>query len=96
MKDEEIIDFRETSSQPGYNPVWNQPFLFDIKTDSIGSYSLVIRIMRGKLHTKDSIIGQVVIGPNGPKSGANHWQEMLRPFSFEVAKWHSVLPVFKY
>lgn len=96
MKDGEIVDFRETSSQAGYNPVWNQPFLFDIKTDSIGSYSLVFRIMRGKLHTKDGIIGQVVIGQNGPKSGANHWQEMLRPFSFEVAKWHSVLPVFKY
>ena len=87
---------KETKTQSGYSPVWNQPFLFDIPNSSVADHALELVIMRGRLHTKDGVIGRIVIGKHGAKSGSDHWHAMVRPSSHEVAKWHSIIPVFRF
>lgn len=95
-KEDELIMTKETKTQSGYTPVWNQPFLFDIPNSTVSEHSLELVVMRGRRHTKDGVIGRVVIGKQGSKSGSDHWQEMIRPSSREVAKWHNILPVFRF
>lgn len=92
----ELIMTKETKTVSGYSPVWNQPFLFDIHNSTVGEHALELVIMRGRRHTRDGVIGRVVIAKNGPKSGVDHWLEMIRPCSHEVAKWHNILPVIKF
>lgn len=87
---------KESKTQSGYSPVWNQPFLFDIPSRSVSECTLELVIMRGRLYSKDGVIGRVVIGRQGPKTGVDHWQEMIKPCAREVAKWHNILPVFKF
>lgn len=92
----ELIMTKETKTVSGYSPVWNQPFLFDIHNSTVGEHALELVIMRGRRHTRDGVIGRVVIAKHGPKSGVDHWLEMIRPCSHEVAKWHNILPVIKF
>ncbi|XP_060569772.1 synaptotagmin-4-like isoform X2 [Ruditapes philippinarum] len=93
MKNNEVIKTQETKSQSGYCPIWNQPFLFDLSGSDVNEYSLDFVIMRGKLHTKDTVVGHVTIGPNGCRSGKLHWKETISPRPADTAKWHSIAPV---
>ncbi|XP_041376517.1 synaptotagmin-4-like [Gigantopelta aegis] len=95
-RDQETLTSQETKPQSGTSPVWNQPFLFDIPSSLVDSITLEFVIMRGKLHTKDGVVGHVVIGPYGPRSGVNHWKDILKSWGLETARWHNVMPVFKY
>lgn len=95
-KENELVMTKESKTQSGYSPVWNQPFLFDIPGSSVADYSLELVIMRGRLYSKDGVIGRVVVGRHGPKTGVDHWHEMIKPCAREVAKWHYILPVFKF
>ena len=96
LQDEKVIQYKETRTQSGYNPAWNEPFLFDVPTATVDKYSLEFVIMRGKLYSKDGVVGHVIIGPEASKAGINHWAEVIRPRAAEIAKWHNILPVFKY
>ena len=88
-----ITRVQETKSVSGYCPIWNQPFLFDLKAEAETKYSLDFVIMRKKLHTKDAVIGHVTIGETGCRSGRDHWKEIMSPRPSESAKWHSITPV---
>ncbi|KAL5004836.1 hypothetical protein ScPMuIL_018292 [Solemya velum] len=92
----QTVSSRETRPQKGYGPIWNQPFLFDIPATDANSYSLEFILMRGKLYSKDGVLGHVTIGPDGPPSGQAHWQEVVHPCGKEVTQWHTVLPRFQF
>ena len=92
----QIIKSHETRAQSGYNPIWNQPFLFDLTGSDVDEHYLDFIVMREKIHTKDGIVGHVTIGPNCGKSGRNHWREIMSPRPLETAKWHSILPMFNF
>ncbi|XP_045215890.2 synaptotagmin-11-like [Mercenaria mercenaria] len=93
VKNNEVLKTQETKTQSGYFPIWNQPFLFDLSGSDVNEYSLDFVIMRGKLHTKDTVVGHVTIGQNGCRSGKLHWKEIISPRPAETAKWHSIAPV---
>lgn len=93
LRDGEVQKTQETKSQSGFYPIWNQPFLFDLSGYDVNEYSLDFVVMRGKLHTKDTVIGHVTIGQNGCRSGKLHWKDILSPRPAETAKWHSISPV---
>lgn len=93
MRNNETVKSHETKSQSGYSPIWNQPFLFDFSGNDVNEYCLEFVVMRGKLHTKDTVVGHVTIGRNGCRSGKQHWKEITSPRPSETAKWHSIVPV---
>ena len=87
---------KETKAQKGDCPTWNEPFLFDIPEVDMTQYSLEFVIMRGRIYTKDTVLGHVVIGPDSTRPGTIHWQDTIVPHGLEVAKWHAILPVLNY
>lgn len=91
-----VTDAIETRPQRGYNPVWNEPFLFDMPAYDTKNYLFDFIVMRGRKYTKDCVIGHVMIGPNTTKSGNAHWQDAITPYGAEIAKWHSILPRLQY
>ncbi|KAL4227567.1 hypothetical protein ACF0H5_013009 [Mactra antiquata] len=93
MRNKEVVKSQETKSLSGYSPIWNQPFLFDFSGNDVNEYSIEFVIMRGKLHTKDNVVGHVTIGENGCRSGKQHWKEIVSPRPSETSKWHSIAPV---
>lgn len=96
LKNDVIVKDKETRQQSGVNPVWNQPFLFEIPSNDLNSYSIDLVVMRGRFYTKAGILGHVVIGPAATKTGYDHWLETTSPRSTESAKWHNILPIVKY
>jgi len=48
--------------------------------------------MRGRIYTRDGVIGSVLIGPAAPPSGVSHWNETLQPRARESARWHTIQP----
>ncbi|XP_067667753.1 synaptotagmin-4-like [Haliotis asinina] len=94
-KDDTVIDHRETSTQTGYSPVWNQPFLFDTPRSEITDLSIEFVIMRGRRY-KDGVVGHVTIGPEMSGTGHSHWEEIMKPHGNDIARWHNLMPVFKF
>lgn len=93
VRNDEIVTSSETRASAGYNPVWNQPFLFDVPADDTDSYSLQFVMMRGKFYTSDGIVGHVPLGSNiKGGTGVGHWHEAMQPRAKEVAKWHNLQP----
>lgn len=90
-----VIEEQKTRAVSGRNAVWNEAFLFNVDKN-LDSYSLEFVIMKGKLHKKDIVVGKVEIGPECNRRGRDHWNSMIRPRPIDVAKWHSILPVFAY
>ena len=80
----------------GYAPVWNQPFLFDLPGDSVNDFCFDFIVMRGKIRTKDGVVGHVMIGPESTKEGTKHWTEILSPRPLDTAKWHNIMPLINY
>ena len=90
------MEAKETKPQKGYNPTWNEPFLFDIPSRDVQHYSFDFILMIGRKYAKDSVIGHVTVGPDTTKTGITHWTEAMSPFGVDIAKWHSILPRFQY
>ncbi|CAH1797868.1 unnamed protein product [Owenia fusiformis] len=111
LKNCKHVTYKETRAQKGQNPVWNEPFLFDISNDELHDYSIEFIIMRGRLFHKDGVLGHVVVGSRNTnkrecvvvgsrttnKRGIDHWNDFIHPaHGLETAKWHDVLPVVSY
>uniref|UniRef100_A0A3B3Z874 C2 domain-containing protein n=1 Tax=Periophthalmus magnuspinnatus TaxID=409849 RepID=A0A3B3Z874_9GOBI len=89
-QDGKVIATKETKGAGGLNPVWNTPFLFDLPPGDITQLPLHFEfiIMQGRLYTKSSVLGRVLIGCSGPEEGQAHWREMLKRGQIETARWH--------
>lgn len=101
MKNQESVVYKETKSVLGLNPSFNQVFLFyldqldvdssgSIKKSSFDEYWIQILVMRGKFHTKDGLVGHVLIGNGTSLVGSQHWNQVLSSPSNEVTKWHAI------
>lgn len=101
MKNQESVVYKETKSVLGVNPSFNQVFLFyldqldidssgSIKKSSFDDYWIQIVVMRGKYHTKDGLVGHVLIGNDTSLVGSQHWNQVLSSPSEEVTKWHAI------
>ncbi|XP_062861051.1 uncharacterized protein LOC134323454 [Trichomycterus rosablanca] len=88
-----IISTKETKGASGPNAVWNSPFLFDLPAGDMVRLPLVLEfiIMQGRLYTKSSALGRVLIGCEGPETGQQHWREMFSRGQVETARWHPVI-----
>ncbi|XP_043932242.1 synaptotagmin-7-like [Protopterus annectens] len=88
------IATKETKSASGYNPVWNAPFLFDLPPGNIQDLqvSLEFIVMQGRLYTRSSMLGCVLIGAEAPEAGHVHWKEMCNRGHVESARWHTIKP----
>ncbi|XP_033749667.1 synaptotagmin-4-like isoform X2 [Pecten maximus] len=95
IRDGTVVEVQKTRTSSGRIAVWNEAFLFHVDKN-LDSYSLEFLIMKGKFHKKDLVVGKVEIGPNCSRRGRDHWNSMIRPRPVDVAKWHSILPVFAY
>nr|KAG5711525.1 hypothetical protein BaRGS_025952 [Batillaria attramentaria] len=93
---DKMVVEKRTKTRPGNNPIWNEPFLFSLEHDDLLSFSLHLIVMRRRHYVADSVLGHVTIGANQIHNGARHWQDVCRRPGREVARWHSVLPVFAY
>ncbi|KAI5623752.1 synaptotagmin-4-like [Silurus asotus] len=88
-----VISTKETKGASGPNAVWNAPFLFDLPPGDIIRLPLVLEfiVMQGRLYTKSSVLGRVLIGSEGPEEGQQHWKEMCSRGQVETARWHTLL-----
>ncbi|XP_034732499.1 synaptotagmin-5 [Etheostoma cragini] len=91
-QDGKIIGTKETKGASGANPVWNAPFLFDLPSGDITQLPLVLEfiVMQGRLYTKSSILGRVLIGSDATEAGQGHWKEMCSRGQIETARWHII------
>ncbi|KAM9408325.1 synaptotagmin-5 [Pholidichthys leucotaenia] len=91
-QDGKVIGTKETKGASGLNPIWNAPFLFDLPPGDINHLPLVLEfiVMQGRLYTKSSILGRVVIGSDAPEAGQGHWKEMCSRGQIETARWHAI------
>ncbi|XP_040004808.1 synaptotagmin-5 isoform X2 [Xiphias gladius] len=91
-QDGNVIGTKETKGASGPNPVWNAPFLFDLPPGDITQLPLVLEfiIMQGRLYTKSSTLGRVLIGSDASEAGQGHWKEMCSRGQIETARWHSI------
>ncbi|XP_054588575.1 synaptotagmin-5-like [Nothobranchius furzeri] len=93
-QDGKIVDSKETKGVGGPNPVWNAPFLFDLPPGDITQLSLTLEflVMQGRLYTKSSILGRVLIGTDASEAGREHWRDTCCPGQTEITRWHIVQP----
>ncbi|XP_029932602.1 synaptotagmin-4 [Myripristis murdjan] len=91
-QDGKVIGTKETKGACGPNPVWNAPFLFDMPAGDITQLPLVLEfiVMQGRLYTKSSILGRVLIGSEAPEAGQGHWKDMCSRGQMETARWHTI------
>ncbi|KAM9860584.1 uncharacterized protein ACBR49_016234 [Aulostomus maculatus] len=91
-QDGRVIGTKETKGASGPNPVWNAPFLFDLPPGDIAQLPLVLEfiVMQGRLYTKSSILGCVLIGGDASEAGQGHWKEMCSRGQIETARWHAI------
>ncbi|XP_037645103.1 synaptotagmin-4 [Sebastes umbrosus] len=91
-QDGKVIGTKETKGTSGPNPVWNAPFLFDLPSGDITQLPLVLEfiVMQGRLYTKSSILGRVLIGSDVSEAGQGHWKEMCSRGQTETARWHII------
>uniref|UniRef100_UPI003AAA67C2 synaptotagmin-5 n=1 Tax=Centroberyx gerrardi TaxID=166262 RepID=UPI003AAA67C2 len=91
-QDGKVIGTKETKGAGGPNPVWNAPFLFDLPAGDITQLPLVLEfiVMQGRLYTKSSALGRVLIGGEAPEAGQGHWKDMCSRGQMETARWHAI------
>uniref|UniRef100_UPI0037E8D3F3 synaptotagmin-4 n=1 Tax=Semicossyphus pulcher TaxID=241346 RepID=UPI0037E8D3F3 len=91
-QDGKVIGTKETKGASGPNPVWNAPFLFDLPPGDITQLPLTLEfiVMQGRLYTKSSILGRVLIGGDVSETGQGHWKEMCSRGQTETARWHNI------
>uniref|UniRef100_A0A1A7XUG4 Synaptotagmin XIII n=2 Tax=Iconisemion striatum TaxID=60296 RepID=A0A1A7XUG4_9TELE len=91
-QDGKIVDSKETKGVGGPNPVWNAPFLFDLPPGDITQLSLTLEfiVMQGRLYTKSSVLGRVLIGTDVSEAGREHWRDTCYPGQTETTRWHTV------
>ncbi|XP_066558116.1 synaptotagmin-4 isoform X2 [Amia ocellicauda] len=89
-----VIGSKETKMASGCNAVWNAPFLFDMPPGEIQQLpvSLEFIVMQGRIYTKSSILGRVLIGHDAPEAGQGHWKDMCCRGQVESARWHAIQP----
>ncbi len=46
--------------------------------------------LQGRLYTKSSILGRVLIGSDASEEGQGHWKEMCIRGQTETARWHTI------
>lgn len=92
--DGKVIATKETKGASGLSPVWNAPFLFDLPPGDVTELPLLFEfiIMQGRLYTKSSVLGRVLIGSSASEEGRSHWKEVLSRGQIETARWHSIQP----
>ncbi|XP_049573072.1 synaptotagmin-5 [Syngnathus scovelli] len=90
--DGKVISTKETKAACGSSPVWNAPFLFDLPLGDVAHLPLLFEfiIMQGRLYTKSSILGRVLIGGHVSEAGRGHWKEMCNRAPGETARWHAI------
>ncbi|XP_069758720.1 synaptotagmin-11-like isoform X2 [Narcine bancroftii] len=93
-KDGKTLSSKVTKTSSGYNPVWNAPFLFDVPPGDIESLDLSLEfiIMQGRIYTRSSALGRVVISADASETGRMHWKEMASRGHVESARWHTIQP----
>ncbi|XP_069029911.1 synaptotagmin-5 [Embiotoca jacksoni] len=91
-QDGKVIGTKETKGVRGPNPIWNAPFLFDLPPGDITQLPLVLEfiIMQGRLYTRSSVLGRVLIGGDASEAGQGHWREMCNLGQMETARWHTI------
>ncbi|KAM8876869.1 synaptotagmin-5 [Synchiropus picturatus] len=91
-QDGKVIATKETKGAGGPNPVWNAPFLFDLPPGDIAQLPMLLEfiVMQGRLYTKSSILGRVLIGSDAAEVGRGHWKEMCSRGQMETARWHNI------
>ncbi|KAM4743721.1 synaptotagmin-4 [Anableps anableps] len=91
-QDGKIIDSKETKVTTGPNPIWNAPFLFNLPPGDITQLPLALEfiVMQGRLYTKNSILGRVLIGSDASDAGQEHWREICCPGQTETTRWHTI------
>uniref|UniRef100_A0A3Q3X6B2 C2 domain-containing protein n=1 Tax=Mola mola TaxID=94237 RepID=A0A3Q3X6B2_MOLML len=91
-QDGKVIGTKETKGASGPNPVWNAPFLFNLPRGDITQLPLVLEfiVMQGRLYTKNSILGRVLIGCGTSEAGLDHWEETCSQEQTETSRWHAI------
>ena len=46
--------------------------------------------LQGRLYTKSSTLGCVLIGSDASEAGQGHWKEMCSRGQIETARWHAI------
>ncbi|KAJ8406584.1 hypothetical protein AAFF_G00301580 [Aldrovandia affinis] len=89
-----VIGTKETKGAGGYNAVWNAPFLFDLPPGDVTQLPLVLEfiVMQGRIYTKNSVLGHVLIGCEASETGQTHWRDMCSRGHVETARWHTIQP----
>lgn len=52
--------------------------------------SVICMSTQGRLYTKSTTLGRVLIGSSASEAGQGHWTEMCSRGQIETARWHSI------
>ncbi|XP_061778076.1 synaptotagmin-4 [Nerophis ophidion] len=87
-----VIGTKETKGAAGSNPVWNAPFLFDLPPGNVAQLPMLLEfiVMQGRLYTKSSVLGRVLIGGHVLEAEQGHWKDMCSLEPAETAHWHTI------
>ncbi|XP_067090266.1 uncharacterized protein [Osmerus mordax] len=89
-----VISTRETKGVGGANTVWNSPFLFELPPGDVNQLPLQLEfiVTQNQAHSKSTVLGRVLIGPEASEGGRSHWRDMCSQGQVERARWHTVQP----
>lgn len=52
--------------------------------------AVISMFLQGRLYTKSSVLGRVLIGSDVSEAGQGHWKEMCSRGQIETARWHII------
>ncbi|XP_043225273.1 synaptotagmin-4-like [Amphibalanus amphitrite] len=92
LKAGDEVGLQQSRRVSGRAPVWNQSFHFDIPEAELDLHWIQCIVMASKIYSKDRRVGFCQLGPDTSPSGAQHWEESLKPKKDDTPKWHPLLP----
>lgn len=88
LRHNEVVEKKRTQPcKRNLNPVWNEPFVFDLKPngDKLAGYKFIFEIKSSDVVAPNASLGKVEIYPD-----TEHWKEMMAKKNYARAMCHQV------
>ena len=90
-KDTVVAKWKSSVKKETLDPIYNEPFYFDIKETDINNISLKVTVMDYDKVGRNEVIGCVLIGTTSPfVSGRDQWKAMMQNPGEACSFWHSI------
>lgn len=84
-----VAKWKSSVKKETLDPVYNEPFYFDIKETNLCNISLKVTVMDYDKVGRNEVIGYALIGTASPlASGRAHWKAMMQNPGKACSFWH--------